>query len=299
MVFKSALTKVCHDFSKDIIFERRIISILDDYMAFKDVAYYKLFYNTILNIADMAQLISQNPNERAKAIYTFLAVSGLDESKVKAFLSLISECYHGESLFSIQSNNYTTTNVDTTLYPEVKHRNCVRKGPELTDIPHSAKSHIKFLGKELGCSICEMSDYLLYKGFKHTGFSYDGTRPEYSGSFLGFPDSVIIIWKTAKSQIVWRIEIRLKIDINTIKAIYSKKYTIEKLDFSESNFLCKLHSGTIYVRKYSDISTTIEYEDNESFNIRQLEKNEASLLKEKLAQQEINQIINLVKLEDI
>lgn len=110
MDFKSALTKVCHDFSKEIIFQRRIISILDDYMAFKDVPYYKLFYKTILNIGDMSQLISQNTNERAKALYSFFAVSGLDESKIKAFLDLISECYYGKQSPAGKSDSINVNN---------------------------------------------------------------------------------------------------------------------------------------------------------------------------------------------
>lgn len=163
----------------------------------------------------------------------------------------------------------------------------------------SSTSHIVFLGKELGCKENEMSNHLENRGFKHIGFSYDGTRAEYSGPFLSDSDSVVAIWKTPKTKVVWRIEIRVKVPIGIIREIYLKKYAIEKLDYSDTNFQCKLPLGTIYVRENSKNSTTIEYEDNESFKQRQFEINEKKRIEDQLAIKKRNEIINRAILDEI
>lgn len=167
------------------------------------------------------------------------------------------------------------------------------------DIYCSSTSHIVFLGKELGCKENEMSNHLENRGFKHIGFSYDGTRAEFSGPFLSDSDSIVAIWKTPKTKVVWRIEIRLKVPISIIREIYLKKYAIEKLDYSATNFQCKLPLGTIYVRENSKNSTTIEYEDNESFKQRQFEINEGKRIEDQLAIQKRNEIINRASLDEI
>lgn len=162
------------------------------------------------------------------------------------------------------------------------------------DTNDSLSSHIVFLGKELGCTEIEMLNHLEMKGFKHVGFSYDGTRREYSGCFLGISDSVVAIWKTPKTKLVWRIEIRLKVPIDIIEEIYKKKYVVEKRNYPVTYFKCKF--GTICVRCILN-DTIIEYEDNETFKLRQIEV--FGKVTEKSGQLDGNQILNQVNLDEI
>lgn len=244
MDFKSALTKVCQDFSKDIIFQRRIISILDDYKAFKDVPYYKLFYKTILNVGDMAQLISLNPNIRAKAIYAFLAVSGLDENKVKSFISFISECYYGFTSSSTQTppdTNDVSKQVRLNQQSECnKNENEIKESSNNVNEDNS-QSQISFMGIPLGIPLQNFADKILKlrKGIIYTGgvscipddyidplFKTVGSELGYEiaynddvniqnrkvyakFSFAGFEKSEILVYYTPYSRIVYKVVVDL------------------------------------------------------------------------------------------
>lgn len=226
MDFKSALTKVCHDFSKDIIFQRRIISILDDYVAFKDVPYYKLFYKTILNIGDMAQLISQNPNERAKAIYTFLAVSGLDESKVKAFLTLVSGCYYGKTSLS----NDHSSNIKKEI---IKKEGEGNPPPTRLQCPklNTGSQKIQFLGIDLGENLDSFVNEMNRRGAKiKPGNASKTFRMQ---NFLSFSNAKIELFTYDFSPIVKTIVItfsnhgsRSELDRihKVILGLYTEKY---------------------------------------------------------------------------
>lgn len=179
-------------------------------------------------------------------------------------------------------------------------KNEKRYSPEQSDkyVNNLSNSHIVFLGKELGCSESEMINHLKNRGFRHIGFSYDGTRAEYSGSFLGYINSVVAIWKTPKTKIVYKIEIRVKAKSDIITDIYNKKYRkYYKSNINRSGFI--LPYGGIYIRPFYPISTTIEYEDKETLRILKLERSEENQLKELLAQRDRNNIINQVDLDDI
>lgn len=205
MDFKSALTKVCHDFSKEIIFQRRIISILDDYGAFKDVPYYKLFYKTIFNIGDMAQLISQNPNERAQTIYSFLAFSGLDEIKVKSFLTLISECYYGVTSNPLQSNDAGKAPQNESSITEIQHEDI-----QVPQISHSDK--VTFLGIPLGDSYFAFENvlysrncYIKNRKGNDVTFAYE--------NFLFAKKALVTLSKLQNSKIVSKIRVELITEI--------------------------------------------------------------------------------------
>lgn len=159
MDFKSALNKICNDFNKDIIFERRVISILDDYGAFKDVPYYKLYYKTALSTGNLKNLISQNDNIRDKEIFTFVSITGLDENKTKLFLSNICECYYG--IHSKPTSHYSENGMHFEDNRISSHPNNSKNTSQTA--PATKGDNLIFMGKQLGCPIQEMVDYLLKK----------------------------------------------------------------------------------------------------------------------------------------
>ncbi len=289
MDFKSALTKVCNDFSKDIIFQRRIISILDDYMAFKDVPYYKLFYKTILNIADMAQLISQNPNERDKAIYTFLAVSGLDETKVVVFLTLISECYYGKQSPSTESDTSDDNN-------ERKHKRKHKRKEQPLEFTkyenisssHSeneddVQSHILFMGIPLGIDFNLFADRIIAKGFKRHDFA---NEIRFTGKFLSFDSCSLQLFKTPISNILYRVDVIISpnplTSVNIFKILtelYIKRYGtfFSKQDgLGKSVRLFVVDDDEIRLIKSNNDSIRIEYIANKA---QQLYKRENKMNK--------------------
>lgn len=289
MDFKSALKQICHDFSKEIIFERRVISILDDHGAFKDVPYYKLFYKTILSSGNLMNLISQNNNISGKEIYTFASLTGLDEEKLKSFLSLIFECYHGiyhKPISNCLGNSKCSDNNTRSITDNSTRTNKASSS--------NNGGHILFMGKELGCHRNNMIKHLKSRGFQHIGFSPDGTRWEFNGRFNGMEDSLISLWETPKSKLIWKVEIRLKQPIDIIKEIYQKKYT---LDGSNK---CFFAFGEINLTdNFITNSTKIEYIDNKTFYIRQEERANEMAVKKQQIENERQRIIAQTKIDDI
>lgn len=252
MDFKSALTKVCNDFSKDIIFQRRIISILDDYMAFKDVPYYKLFYKTILNIGDMSQLISQNPNERDKAIYTFLAVSGLDETKVKAFLTLISECYYGT--FFESENNKSTSN--TSNYNTSNNLSNIEQIYDCKNFTQS--NQVQFLKVPLGAKYLEFEN-VLYKRGASLYQNSNGEDIFLIRKYLYDRDAHISLCFFGKQNNVYQIRIEILTGL-TVKE-YRENFTSKVLNLYRGKYGDNYHTHrsqeTLYKWDLKDAEITI------------------------------------------
>lgn len=248
MDFKSALTKVCQDFSKEIIFQRRVISILDDYMAFKEVPYYKLFYKTILNTADMTQLISQNPNERAKAIYTFLHVSGLDESKVKSFLTLVSECYYGIAIKSkknINPSNSSNHKSSDSQIPRTPNYDCSKL---------NQSNQVRFMEVPIG------SKYLAFENalFKRGASLYRNNNREVTfliKDYLYDRDAHIILYISDNPKIVYRINIEILTGLTVDE--YRKNFTSKVLNLYRRKY------GDNYVT-YRSQETIYEWDLNDS-----------------------------------
>lgn len=82
------------EFGKEIIFDKRVISILDDYQAFKETAYYKVYYRIILENSNLENLISVELNICNHELFILLSRTGLDESKVRKFINILSIIYH-------------------------------------------------------------------------------------------------------------------------------------------------------------------------------------------------------------
>lgn len=82
------------EFGKEIIFDKRVISILDDYQAFKETAYYKVYYRIILENSNLENLISVELNICNHELFILLSRTGLDESKVREFINILSIIYH-------------------------------------------------------------------------------------------------------------------------------------------------------------------------------------------------------------
>lgn len=294
MDFKSALTKVCHDFSKEIIFQRRIISILDDYVAFKDVPYYKLFYKTILNLGDMTQLISQNPNERNKAIYTFLAVSGLDETKVKALLTLISECYYGKSPLSNNHSSAIKKEINKTE-EEDNTQTTTHQYPK----SNTRSPKIQFLGIDLGENLDSFVNELNRRGAKiKPGIASKTFRMQ---SFLSFANARIELFTYDFSPIVKEIVItfsnhgsRGELDRihKVILDLYTEKYSIS----SESNGIWQAGKSSIEIKcnhfwedgVWGNVKIKYSYSDLGLLKLDILEKQKkyAALLAEKQKKKE-------------
>ncbi len=252
MDFKSALTKVCHDFSKEIIFQRRIISILDDYVAFKDVPYYKLFYKTILNIGDMTQLISQNPNERDKAIYTFLAVSGLDEAKVKSFLTLVSECYYGIAIGP--KKNINPSNSSNCKSSDTK----IPRTPNYDYSNLNQSNQVRFMEVPIG------SKYLAFENalFKRGASLYRNNNKEVTfliKDYLYDRDAHITLYISDNPKIVYRINIKILTGLTVDE--YRKNFTSKVLN--------------LYSRKYGDNYVT--YPSQETIYEWDLDDSEISI----------------------
>ncbi len=285
MDFQSALTKVCQNFSKEIIFQRRIISILDNYLAFKEVPYYKLFYKTILNIADMAQLISQNPNERAKAIYTFLAVSGLDASKVKAFLTLISECYYGKQYPAAKSDtiNFNNERKQERIEQQLEYTQNGNISSSHSEYKDNVQSNILFMGIPLGIAFNMFADKLIAKGFKRYDYA---NEIRFSGKFLSFEDSSVQLFKTPISNILYRADVIISPNPHTsvnifkiVTELYFKRYGnffSKQDDLDKSVRLFKVGDDEIRLIKSNNDSIRIEYIANRA---QQLYKRENKLNK--------------------
>lgn len=285
MDFKSALTKVCHDFSKEIIFQRRIISILDDYVAFKDVPYYKLFYKTILNIGDMTQLISQNPNERDKAIYTFLAISGLDEAKVNSFLTLVSECYYGKQSPAGKSDSINVNNERKQERIEQQLENTQNENISSSHSKYkdNVQSSILFMGIPLGIDFNLFADKLIAKGFQRHDYA---NEIRFSGKFLSFDYSSVQLFKTPISHILYRADVIISPNPHTsvnifkiVTELYVKRYGnfFSKQDgLDKSVRLFMIGDDEIRLIKSNNDSIRIEYIANIA---QQLYKRESKLNK--------------------
>lgn len=140
MDFKSALNKICQDFNKEILFERRVISILDDYGAFKDAPYYKLFYKTALSSGDLRKLIAINENEREKEMFTFMSLTGFDEQKIDMFISIIYECFYGIQIEHNLENDNTVHKSAANTYSDCKQN--VRQSKEISINPLNTTSTV-------------------------------------------------------------------------------------------------------------------------------------------------------------
>lgn len=171
--------------------------------------------------------------------------------------------------------------------------------PQSSSKNRTTTNHIKFLGCQLGCSTDKMIKMLMQKGFHHTGFSYDKTRPEMTGDFIGIPNCKIYIWSTPKSKKVWKIEILVKTTISLIRYIYKQKYQLDNLAFSESNFSCKIVGGEIQVTDNHSKTVTISYEDSETFQLRQDERNADKIRKQKAEDAARRKIIDNLNIDDI
>lgn len=148
MNFKSALKKACRDFNKEILFDKRIISILDDYGVFKEEPFIKLFYRIALNSSSLRQFISTNRSERDKYMSTFVTINGLDENKAKTFLSTVFDCYHevgvDKGLIELQNKTSFDAYCQQNGYPDL----CIsKKGNFYLFFPEIGKS--VFLSKRL------------------------------------------------------------------------------------------------------------------------------------------------------
>lgn len=282
MDFKSALTKVCHDFSKDIIFQRRIISILDDYMAFKDVPYYKLYYRTVLSSGDLIKLISLNDNIRNQEVYIFVSLTGLDEKKVKSFLSDIYECYHGILLEPIsyckcdKSSNTDDSQQSIVVPPTING------------------NHILFMGKELGGPVEEMIEFLISKGFSRL---YELGHPKLKGDFAGLKDATIIIWPTDSGK-VWSIVVIVQSDFSFLKELFKAKYTNVRIELNTRTYSERLifstNGGEIKLSKEIR-NNRINYIDAVTYELHNIEQKHKNELRRKQEEAELNhQIRNVI-----
>lgn len=268
MDFKSALTKVCQNFSKEIIFERRIISVLDDYQAFKEIPYYKLFYKTILNMGDLKQLISQNQNDQDRAIYSFLAISGLDETKVKSFLTLISECYYGKQSTSLKSDSSNDNNdrkrTRIEQRPEYAKNENIRS--TYSENKDNLQSYVRFMGIPLGIDFNLFADKLTAKGFERHDYA---NEIKLSGKFLSFDHCGVQLFKTPISNIIYRADIIVSPDSQSsvnifriVTELYVKRYGkffSKQDDMSKSVRLFVVGDDEIRLIKSNNDSIRIEY----------------------------------------
>lgn len=286
MDFKSALNRICKDFDKDIIFDKKVISILDDYGAFKDVPYYKLFYKTTLSLGNLMNLISLDNNKRYKEIFTFVSLTGLDEEKTKSFLSLIYECYHGvllipdsncEHKVKYSDNNGSSKDGNSTKLTETSSK--------------KKEAHILFMGKELGCPVQEMIDYLIRKGFSRL---YKLGHPKVKGNFAGVKDVTMTIWPTDSNK-VWSVVINLKSDFNFLKELFKSKYPNFRKEMNNRTYTERLifttNGGEIKLSKeISDIR--INYIDTITYELHNKEQKQKNELRRKQEEISLRQQIN-------
>lgn len=283
MDFKSALNKICQDFNKEIIFERRVISILDDYGAFKDRPYYKLFYKTALSSINLKSLIVETGNERNKGIFTFVSLSGFDKDKVKEFISIICECYPGSKT---PENNKTSDSEQESIQADANSAS------------NQTGNHIKFMGMSLGCAAGDMISYLRERGFK-----FDISKPGYRemyGPFAGFDEATVTI-RTSNSDKIWQIKVILKADFKLIIKMYQQKYSnVRKLSprgIECTEYIIDTPGGTIKLSKisygihivYTDKLTKKQY-SKEQIQAHEIKKQKEEQLIQKQIQKGINDI---------
>ncbi len=90
MDFRIALEKICNEFGKEILLEKRIISILADYGAFKDVPAYKVIYKLFLSELSLKEYINSRGGERQKLLMKqFVDNTGINEQKALELTDII------------------------------------------------------------------------------------------------------------------------------------------------------------------------------------------------------------------
>lgn len=285
MDFKNALSKICKDFNKEIIFERRVISILDDYGAFKDKPYYKLFYKTVLSSGNITNLISLDRNNRHRELFLFVTRTGLDEHKVTEFLSEIMSCYHEKTetrLNEEEKNKCIDTSGESNTQiqedPQCSHDNIINN------------SDITFMGVALGAAYQDFDDVLKAKGFMRGKSTYENTR--YFGDFLSFKQCVVYLYWTPKTKKIYQIIIHpkehidngtLKLHYHSIKQLYISKYGQPASEDTSRKPYAKIIKGdsSVEISLFSKAGASLEISYESELTRKELQT------EQKIIQQEI------------
>lgn len=155
MDFRIALDKICNDFGIEILFEKKIISILADYGAFKDVPAYKVIYKLFLSELSLKEYINSQSEERQKLLMKqFIENTGINEKKAQELKDIILNVLS-------KGGNSPKAKVDT---PNFTNRQQETSGKNSNDKnqPQCSKSVevVKFIGITLDSSVEVFSDEL-------------------------------------------------------------------------------------------------------------------------------------------
>ena len=295
LAFNDALSFVIDKNGVNALNDKHTLYILSDicdfgkYPALKSILSESIRCNLFINIGsftDSHSVIQALVRIKQKLIQNM----GFDCDIVNYFINTISNILTGLDCSFSQGIDESKSRVQTDNTSSLSQSNSKNS---------NTTHHIKFLGCQLGCSSDKMIKMLMQKGFRHTGFSYDKTRPEMTGEFIGIPNCKIYIWSTPKSKKVWKIEILVKATIGLIRDIYKQKYQLDNLALSESNFSCKIVGGEIQVTDNHSKTITISYEDSETFQLRQDERNADKIRKQKAEDAARRKIIDNLNIDDI
>lgn len=252
MNFKEALDKICNQFNKEIIFERRVISILDDYGAFKDVPYYKLFYKTILSSSDVKKLVGNNENDRNKELFTFISLTGLDENKVKSFLAIILGCHNGIKTSPHRDRNSTSSS--NTKYSDKREV----QQPEIDYSKITQSNQIRFMEVPIGARYLEFENAL----FKRGASLYRNNMQEVTfllKDYLFERDAHITLYHSKNSKIVYKISIEILTGLTVDE--YRKNFTTKVLNLYQrkygNNYATYPSNETIYEWDMRDAEISI------------------------------------------
>ncbi|MDE5773837.1 MAG: hypothetical protein K2H86_05220 [Muribaculaceae bacterium] len=228
MDLRSALDKVCNDFGMEILFEKRIISILADYGAFKEVPAYKVIYKLLLSELSLKEYTNCQGIERQKLLMKqFVENTGINEKKALELISIILNVLYGE-------RNLPNVNIEIPKIPNgqqdsvTKHNN-----DESSSQLSNHVETVKFLGITLGSSIEIFADELKRRSARIVPGSASKTFK--IQSFLSYKDVKIEFYTYEFSSVVKNIVVtfpnnhssRGEIDkvYKDIQGLYVEKYS--------------------------------------------------------------------------
>lgn len=161
MDFRIALDKICNDFGIEILFEKRIISILADYGAFKDVPAYKVIYKLFLSELSLKEYINSQGEEHQKLLMKqFIKNTGINEKKAQELKDII------QNVLS-KGGNLPKAKIDTPNFTN-RQQEASEKYSNDKNQPQYSKSveAVSFLGITLDNSVEVFSDELKRRSAK-------------------------------------------------------------------------------------------------------------------------------------
>ncbi|MDE6335001.1 MAG: hypothetical protein K2L34_00375 [Muribaculaceae bacterium] len=310
MDFRSALSKACNDFGKEIIFEKRIISILADYGAFKNNPAYKVIYKLFLSELSLKDYIDCRDAERQKLLMKqFVENTGINEHKAVQLRAIILDTLSVEdnSLGSVIEINALQNETQESVPKRSVECNQCEDSPEYT----STSKTVKFLGITLGSPLDVFVDELKKRSAKIVPGSASKTFK--IQSFLSYQNVKIELYTYETSPVVKNIVVTVpnhrnsrgetdKI-YNDIQGLYVEKYS--PYDKKSSSWQIGFCQVEVKLQRFwedgiwGSVKIRYTYSNPELINLDLIERHEQeiALLAEKQKKREEERLIKMQKEE--